>query len=160
VADYLSHEFDYSDYSITPEAFEMVCKSFNLWPDTDCFASAHNAKCRKFFSITFSPGCVGVDAFAYDWKAFGLCWIFTAPSVIGRALQFAKVCAAHILILTPQWRNSYFYPLLIELQNTPAFIRRIVFDGSNAFVTNADVNSYFGPCFKGHFEVYEFDFAA
>jgi hypothetical protein len=157
VADYLSNEFDYSDYSITPEAFGTVCDVFQLRPDTDCFAAAHNKKCRRFFSMTYSPGCIGVDAFAYDWLSFGLCWIFTEPSVIGRALHFAKNCMAHILLLAPQWRNAYFYPLL--MQNSRAFKRKLVFDGKNAFVAHADFNSYFGAGFKGNFEIYEFDFS-
>jgi hypothetical protein len=68
--------------------------------------------------MTYSPGCIGVDAFAYDWISFGLCWIFTEPAAIGRALHYAKLCKAHVLLLAPQWRNSYFYPLLSEMRNT------------------------------------------
>jgi hypothetical protein len=118
VADYLSNEFDYSDYGIMPEAYGTVCDAFRLRPDTDCFAAAHNNKCHRFFSMTYSPGCIGVDAFAYDWISFGLCWIFTEPAAIGRALHYAKLCKAHVLLLAPQWRNSYFYPLLSEMRNT------------------------------------------
>jgi hypothetical protein len=77
VSDYITHEFDYSDCDITVAAFDMVCEAFKLWPDVDCLASVRISKCEKYFRAPFSPGCVGFDAFAYEWKTYGICWIVT-----------------------------------------------------------------------------------
>jgi Reverse transcriptase (RNA-dependent DNA polymerase)/RNase H-like domain found in reverse transcriptase len=158
IADLISHEIDYADYELKPEQFLMVCNQFQLNPTVDCFANAVNAKCKIYFSATYTRGCSGVDAFAYDWSIYGLCWVFPAPTMIGRVLLHAENCTAHILLLVPQWRNSYFYPILLQYQKLKFFKRKMVFDGANAFTANLDHNSYFGPNFKGHYEVYEFQF--
>jgi RNase H-like domain found in reverse transcriptase len=158
VADFISQELDYTDYEIVPEMFSSVCNAFQLIPETDCFANNSNAKCPYFYSATYSPGCVGVDAYSYDWAVNGLCWIFTAPDQIIRALLHAEQCKANVLLLVPQWRNSSFYPVLNEYRRKAAFRKCLVFNGSNAFKSNTDISSYFGPNYVGHFEVYHFNF--
>jgi hypothetical protein len=115
-ADFISTQIDYEDYQVIPEAFEHICDSLQRFPDFDLFADSSNAKCNKFLSATYCPGTVGVAAFNYDWSSFGLAWIFMAPRLILRALNYAKVCKAHILILVPQWKHSYFYPALDKLR--------------------------------------------
>jgi Reverse transcriptase (RNA-dependent DNA polymerase)/RNase H-like domain found in reverse transcriptase len=158
LADFISNEVDYADYELKPDQFLMVCSQFQLSPSLDCFANASNAKCKLFFSATYTRGCIGVDAFTYDWSIYGLCWVFPAPDIIGRVLLHAENCKAHMLLLVPQWRNSYFYPILMYYQKLKFFKRKYVFSGENAFIANLDHNSYFGSGFKGHYEVYEFKF--
>jgi hypothetical protein len=88
-ADFISTQIDYADYKVIPEAFEHICNSLSRFPEVDLFADCKNAKCKTFFSATYSPGAVGVDAFNYDWSAYGLAWVFTAPALILRMLNYA-----------------------------------------------------------------------
>jgi len=75
-------------------------------------------------------------------------------------LQHLKICKSAGLLLIPQWKNAYFYPLLLTLLATAAFKGRWVFDGKNAFLQGADKTSYFGPNFRGNVEVWFIDYSA
>jgi hypothetical protein len=118
VADAISVTVDYADYEVAPASFEHICYTLGVRPITDLFANSVNRKCAVFFSATFCPGTAGVDAFNYLWSQLGLCWVFTQSSMIGRVLTAAKTCKAHLLLLVPQWKYSYFYPLLLDLRKT------------------------------------------
>jgi RNase H-like domain found in reverse transcriptase len=157
-ADYISTHIDYADYEILPEVFVSVCDRLYRYPNVDMFADHMNTKCKVFFSATYCPGSAGVDAFSYDWSVFGLCWIFVAPAIILRVLSYARLCKAHILLLIPQWKNSYFYPVLSQLKNTGACKQVMVFDGKNMFKSGSDRSTYFSEKFAGNVEVCEFNF--
>jgi hypothetical protein len=79
VADYISVLMDFMDYSIKQCHFDSICSGFGIRLDIDLFASDYNKKCEKFFSLTYSPGTVGVDAFNYDWSQYGIGWVFVPP---------------------------------------------------------------------------------
>jgi hypothetical protein len=158
VADYVSNSIDFHDYEVVPEKFEFICQKLQKFPEVDLFANAYNAKCHTFFSATFEPGSAGIDAFCYDWSKFYLSWIFVQPSMIGRALLFAQACKAYILILIPQWKFSYFYPILQQLKLTRAFRNVAVFDGKSLFRGGFDANTIFSENYKGNVEIWELDF--
>jgi hypothetical protein len=153
LADSLSKVIDYEDYGIKKSVFEEICAEFGIRPVVDCFANDKNAKTDIFYSITYCPNTAGVDCFAYNWKMAGFCWLFPPPKLIGKTLTHMQNCSAEGLLLVPQWRNSYFYPLLMDIKKS-ALLRKIVFDGSNIFERGIDNTSYFGPDFKGHVECY------
>jgi hypothetical protein len=79
VADYISVLMDFMEYSIKQCHFDSICSGFGIRLDIDLFASDYNKKCEKFFSLTYSPGTVGVDAFNYDWSQYGIGWVFVPP---------------------------------------------------------------------------------
>ena len=81
MADFLSKEVDYEDYQVTVEFFQEVCGDVGLAPDVDLFADEKNTKAPKFFSLTYCPGTLGVNAFYYDWSLRGLNWIFV-PTIL------------------------------------------------------------------------------
>jgi hypothetical protein len=158
MADFLSKEVDYEDYQVTVEFFQEVCGDVGLAPDVDLFADEKNTKAPKFFSLTYCPGTLGVNAFYYDWSLRGLNWIFVPPRLILRAISHLKLCKAAALILIPQWKASHFYPYMLRLKNTPAYKAHFVYYGKNIFLQGADVNSYFGPSYSGNVEVWHIDF--
>ncbi len=159
MADFLSKEVDYEDYQVTVEFFQEVCGDVGLAPDVDLFADEKNTKASKiFFSLTYCPGTLGVNAFYYDWSLRGLNWIFVSPRLILRAISHLKLCKAAALILIPQWKTSQFYPYMLKLKNTPAYKAHFVYTGKNIFLQGADVNSYFGPSYSGNVEVWHIDF--
>ena len=82
IADFLSKTIDYEDYSITDVFYNTICADFQCTPLVDLFANNKNAKTSKFFSLTYCLGCLGVNAFNYDWRKNGFNWIFPAPRLI------------------------------------------------------------------------------
>jgi len=123
----------------------------------DFFASNKNAKCTAFFSQTYCPGTVGVDAFNYDWSVYGLGWIFVSPKMVLRTVSYLKKFKAKGLILVPQWKTSHFYPVLLSLKNTKSCLGVMVYSEAGIVLQGADSGSYFGPGYRGNVEVWNLD---
>jgi hypothetical protein len=70
-----------------------------------------------------------------------------------------KECKAKGLLLVPQWKFSYFYPMLAAVKKFTE--KRAVFSGKDIFVEGADAGSFFGPRYNGNVEViylnYDYD---
>jgi len=157
-ADLLSKTVDYVDYAVTTEFFQKVCTDFGVTPTIDCFAHNLNKKVVQFFSPSYCPGTVGIDAFLQNWSLYGLAWIFPPPGLLLRALLHMKNTRSAGLILVPQWKNSTFYPHFRNYANTVLCKKSVVYDGHGCFLHGADPLSYFGPHFSGNVEVFYFDF--
>jgi hypothetical protein len=159
VADMISKTIDYEDYGVTEAFFRDVCEFFGVEPQIDCFANAENAKTKKFFSLSYCVNSTGVDCFSYNWRHFGICWLFPPPRLIGKTLNYLKECKAKGLLLVPQWKFSYFYPMLAAVKKFTE--KRAVFSGKDIFVEGADAGSFFGPRYNGNVEViylnYDYD---
>jgi hypothetical protein len=159
VADYVSNLIDFGDYEIIPEMFDVVCDRVGYIPEIDLFATAYNRKCNMFFSNTFEPGSAGIDAFNYDWSLYQLGWIFIQPVLIGRAVLYAEKCRANVLLLVPQWKNSYFYPLVRSFVNSTAFVSVNDFSGKKMFRAGFDQNTIFSEKFDGNVEIWHLNFS-
>jgi hypothetical protein len=159
VADAISNSLDYTDYFVTQDFFNMVAKDFERKPVIDLFANEYNTKCKKYFSLTFTKNACGVDAFCYNWKLYGLGWIFVPPPMILRAIHHLQVTESEAFILVPQWKTSSFYPRLTFLKQSVAFKRMIVYDGKNIFRQGLDLRTYFGPDFQANVEIWHLDFS-
>ena len=158
IADFLSKTIDYEDYSITDVFYATICSDFGLTPLVDLFANTKNTKAKQFFSLTYCPGCLGVDAFNYDWSKNGLNWIFAAPRLILRILRNLQNNQAEALLLVPQWKTSYFYPILNNFRKTNFFKRKLVYGGEHVFISGTDTKSYFGPHYNGNVEIWHLNF--
>ena len=55
---------------ISTEAVNSIWGPFTV----DCFVNSVNAKVPRFYSLFFQPGCLGVDALAFDWGGEN-CWL-------------------------------------------------------------------------------------
>jgi Reverse transcriptase (RNA-dependent DNA polymerase)/RNase H-like domain found in reverse transcriptase len=157
VADMLSKQVDYEDYSITSEFFQQICELVPCIPVTDCFANNLNAKTKSFFSNSYCPGTLGVNCFNYDWKLIGPVWLFPPPRLIGKTVAHLKTCNGEGLLLVPQWENAYFYPLLMNL-SSQVCLKKLVFEGKNVLRSGTDSHSFFGPEYKGNIEIYWLNF--
>jgi hypothetical protein len=158
VADFISKEIDFHDYSVSTIFFNTVCKDMCCRPKVDLFADNRNAQILHFFSTSFCPGTMGVDAFCYNWSLFGLAWIFVSPKLILRALNYLEICKSEALILVPQWKTSHFYPALMAFRNTRYLRKKIVYNGAGIFVQGSDSSSFFGPAYTGNVEVWHLNF--
>jgi hypothetical protein len=61
-------------------------------------------------------------------------------------------------MLVPQWKNSSFYPDLLNLKSSSACRMVAVFDGRLMFRAGADPHTYFSEKFRGNVEVWELQF--
>jgi hypothetical protein len=124
---------------------------FGVEPHIDCFANAENTKTEKFFSLLYCVNSTGVDCFSYNWRHFGICWLFPPPRLIGKTLNYLRECKAKGLLLIPQRKFSYFYPMVQSMQKFVA--KKVVLNGRNIFTEGIDAGSYFGPRYRGNVEV-------
>jgi hypothetical protein len=158
IADNISNCQDFTDYTVTQEFFQLVSADIGVSPVIDLFANEANAKCPKFFSLTFCRNTCGVDAFNYNWCLYGLGWIFVPPPMILRAIHHLEITQAEALVLVPQWKTSYFYPRLRVLKDTDAFKAKLSYSGKDIFRRGNDIRSYFGPDFQANVEVWYLSF--
>jgi hypothetical protein len=147
-------------YSVTQNFFRKVAQDLGKTLDIDLFANDYNTKCKRYFSFTFTKNACGVDAFCYNWKLYGLGWIFVPPPMILRAINHLQVTESEAFVLVPQWKTSSFYPRLMYLRTTPAFKRLLVYEGKNIFRHGLDLRTYFGPDFQANVEIWHLDFSA
>jgi hypothetical protein len=158
LADAISNSQDFTDYSVTTDFFDMVSSDMGVTPLIDLFANNENTKCTRFFSLSYAKDACGVDAFNYNWKLYGLGWIFVPPNMIMRALNHLEITGSEALVLVPQWKTSYFYPRLLALKRTSVFQRKFTYSGKNVFKFGNDLRSYFGPHFQANVEVWYLNF--
>jgi len=152
-ADMLSKTVDYEDYYVTQEFFELVCNDFDLTPAIDCFANNNNSKTTSFFSLTYCPRTVGIDAFQHNWKNYGPAWLFPPPRLLLRTLRHLQNCQGEGIILLPQWKNNFFYPAYRLASSSPGFVKRVIYEGAGIFRHGADIHSHFGPSYCGNVEL-------
>lgn len=108
LADYLSKLTDVNDWGISPDIFRWIS---TLWgPFTvDRFATWYNAKCLRFNSRFWNPGCEGVDAFTQNWQGENN-WLVPPPSQIIRVWRHLKLCKAQGALIIPLWKGALFWP--------------------------------------------------
>ena len=159
VADLISRNIDQDDYSVTVEFFRKIQEDAHVRLSIDAFANVCNTKLPRFFGLTYAAGCIGIDAFNYNWSKSECYWVFPPLNMVVKALLHMKCYEANGLFLVPQWKNAHFYPVLRELKNLGFVKNVLVYDGSNVLIQGSDPTSYFGPNFKGNLEVWHLDFS-
>ena len=103
---------DVDDWQITPNFFSIIDRKWG--PITiDAFANSYNTKTKRFYSLFHSPHCEGVNAFAYDWSQ-EMCLLVPPVSVVGKVLNHLLLCKAKAVLVVPDWKSSYFYPLIMK----------------------------------------------
>ena len=110
-ADALSKLDDTDDWQLNPEIFRSLdCK----WGGhtVDRFASDLNALCPRFFSRFYSPGCEGVDAFAYHWGNGENNWINPPFGLIGRVITKLRSDRAVASVVLPLWPSRPWWHLV------------------------------------------------
>jgi hypothetical protein len=111
VADAISNSVDYTDYSVTQNFFNKVAQDMGKTPVIDLFANDYNTKCKRYFSLTFTKNACGVDVFSYNWKLYGLGWIFVPPPMILRAINHKLLSRKHLF----WYHNGRLVPSILDL---------------------------------------------
>jgi len=77
------------------------------------FVNSVIAKVPWFYSLFFQPGCLGVDALAFDWGGEN-CWLVPPVYLILRVLVHFLTCKSRGVLFAPFWPSSLFWPYLIQ----------------------------------------------
>ena len=146
VADYLSKIVDFDDWGVKVCYFHSLN---SIWgPFTvDYFANSVNAEVPRFYSLFFQPGCLGVDALAFDWGGEN-CWLVPAVYLIPRVLVHFLNCKSRGVLVVPFWPSSLFWPYLIQGNGAyKSFVVDFLFvqNGRDVFVHGANKETCLAP---------------
>ena len=125
IADDISKFNDNDSWGIDMKTFEMLENIFGKFT-IDQFADDTNYKVKRFNAKAFCPGVENVNAFSTDWSnEFN--WLCPPVSIIGYTLKHLKLCKADGVLFVPNWRSSYFWPLLTsDGQNFYPFVKSVI----------------------------------
>ena len=107
-ADMGIRDFHADDISIDAESFKEAEKVFGKF-SVDCFASASNAKCEKFFTRKDVPGSAGMDFFMQKLKQHDNHWIFPPVGKLSQAVLHLANQKVSGVVLIPVWPRSSFF---------------------------------------------------
>ena len=115
-ADTISKMKDSDDRSIDLESFQYIQHNFGSFT-IDRFADDQNKKTAKFNSKYYCLGTSQVDAFATNW-AGEFNWLSPPVKLIGRTIKHMMSSRARGVLFVPDWRSSYYWPLLTSKENS------------------------------------------
>jgi len=110
IADSISKHKDTDNWSIDNETFEFIESHYQSFT-VDRFSDDLNAKVKNFNSEFHCPGTQGVNTFTENWEN-DFNWVCPPISLIAEALKHFSLCKAKGVLFVPEWRSSYFWPLL------------------------------------------------
>ena len=117
-ADKLSREQELSmEWMLCPKVLQSILTHFGLSPTIDMFASRINKQMDTFVSYGPDPESTYVDAFSLDWGVFPLIYAFPPFACIGRVVRKLINDKANAILITPNWKTQYWYPLLFNNAN-------------------------------------------
>ena len=99
-ADLISNIVDYDDWEVTTEFFSKINSKWGPFT-VDRFANVKNHKVKRYNSRFWSPGTIGTDAFAYDWKGENN-WL------VPRVIKHLCLCKALGVLVVPLWKTACF----------------------------------------------------
>ena len=114
IADEGSKRQDTDNWSLDVWSFNMIQEKIQHQFDTDLFADCNNRRTDRFFSLYYSEGTSGVDAFAQDWAALGNLWICPPVSRLIDVHRRIKETKSKGVVVFPAWESSSFLPFFME----------------------------------------------
>ena len=132
---------DTDDWSLTQDFVGILERTWGKF-SLDAFANYYNAKVVKFYSLFFTPGSAGCNAFTYDWsKEFSL--LVPPVDLVGRVIHHLKLCQGKGVLVVPKWSSAKFWPLLTNVfsYNIKDMIQ---VKGKNVLRQGLNKNSLFG----------------
>lgn len=120
-ADYMSRLSANTEHSLNADAFGKIIRRWGF-PDVDMFASKVNHKLATYVSWKHDNSAVAVDAFSLDWSKFGLKYVFSPFSQLGKVIQKTTNCIGTTLVVYPHWTAQHWFPLLQSRLMEPPLI--------------------------------------
>lgn len=123
-ADSVSRVVDYDDWAVSTIFFQHVSSIFGPF-DVDRFASSLSAKCERFYSKFWCPGCEGVDAFSASWGGVNN-YLVPPVFLVARTLAHLETSRARGTLIAPKWPSASFWPYLFPLGHPRDSVSRII----------------------------------
>ena len=143
-ADFWSRVRDFDDWGISQIWFERICEYLNFVPTIDRFADNSNKKTARFNSRFFHQNSEAVDCFTQDWAGEGN-WVVPPIYLINRAIEYAALCKAEMILVFPIWKSATFWPSIHQLLHNKSqhVVQKI--EIRNIFVAGTTETSIFHP---------------
>lgn len=120
LADAGSRRPDTDNWSVDAWSFETIQHLVGEPFDTDLFADCNNHRTQRFYSLFYSEGTSGIDAFAQDWSKLGNLWICPpVGQLINIHMRITRSKCKGVL-LAPAWETSSFLHFLMTSDTIPA----------------------------------------
>ena len=106
------------DWRLHPQVVQQLWDRFGM-AQVDLFASRDDAHCPSYFSMSFPPGPLGLDALAHEWP---MAWLYAFPPfpLIQATLDRVMERGHRMLLVSPCWpRRPWFTVLLSLISGTP-----------------------------------------
>ena len=114
---------DSLEWMLHPVVFQALQKEVGCF-SIDLFATQVNHQVPAFFSWRPESGAVATDAFDVKWD-FQLAYLFPPFCMIKRCLRKIQQDQAHCVLITPVWKSSPWYPVILSLLvGQPLFLPR------------------------------------
>ena len=142
LADLISKFKDYDDWGISVEVFAHIDSV--LGPHSiDRFATWYNKKCVRFNSRFCNPDSEAIDTLTVNWSG-EINWV--VPPLIARTLGHLQRCICKGTLVVPEWKSSFFWPLLINNGRYISQIKSFIYlpRGKNAYVASRIPGGLFG----------------
>jgi hypothetical protein len=92
------------DWMLAPKFFNLL-KARWCSHTVDFFVANDNAQCRKFYSLHWCRGLIGVNAFGFPWSGV-ICWTNAPYKAIGRVWRALREQQAVATVLVSLWESS------------------------------------------------------
>lgn len=109
VPDYLSRYVDLNDWTISDQAWEAILQ---MWPKIviDRFASAENARCKRFNSRFAHPRTEEANALAQVWRRDELSYACPPMAMVNKVLTLVMEQKTRAVIVLPEWPYQPWWP--------------------------------------------------
>ena len=115
---------DYDDWAVSTISFHHVTGIFGPF-DVDRLASSLSAKCERFYSKFWCPGCEGMDAFSASWGGVNN-YLVPPIFLVTRTLAHLETSRARGTLTVPKRPSASFWPYLFPLGHPRDSVSRII----------------------------------
>ena len=118
-ADEGSKVLDTDNWSLDAWSFKTIEDQYGEAFDTDLFADCNNKRTERFFSLFYSEGTSGIDAFAQDWSRLGALWICPPISQLIKIHRRIIVTKCKGALVMPVWETSTYLSCFMNKLKDP-----------------------------------------
>ena len=114
-ADQASRVFnDGSEWALSKEIFQSICRSVGMTPTVDMFASRLNTKLQMFVAWQPDPDAWGVDAFTMNWETI-VGFYFPPFNVVGKVLEKLEADNTMGIVVVPHWPTQPWFTKYVDM---------------------------------------------
>ena len=100
---------------LDPLIFRRAIKELKYKPSADLFASATHHQLPRYYSKEDDSRAVSTDALEFPWQAENSPYVNPPWSLISTALRKIHREGVRAMVVTPEWPNAAWYPLLRKM---------------------------------------------